>query len=135
MYIFLIVIHIIVCFVLITTILLQAGRGGGLTEAFGGDSMQSILGTQASDFLKKATEVSAILFLLTSLSLGVISSGKGRSLLGRTQYPQMPLSGDFTNVPSGSSMPATGGRGGDVQAGNTVQMPAEVNRVSAEATT
>ena len=82
MYIALIVIHCLMCLVLIAAILLQAGRGGGLTEAFGGggDAMQSVLGTQAPAFLKKATTVSAIAFLVTSILLGMITARRGKSL-------------------------------------------------------
>ena len=53
MYIALITLHIILCVVLIVTILLQAGKGGGLTEMFGGETAQSVLGTQAPALLKK----------------------------------------------------------------------------------
>jgi preprotein translocase subunit SecG len=90
MYIFLIVIHIIVCLILIVTILLQAGRGGGLTEAFGGgggDSVQSMLGTQAPVIIKKATTISAIAFLVTSLVLGMVTARRGRSLFDRANIP------------------------------------------------
>ncbi|MFH1304817.1 MAG: preprotein translocase subunit SecG [Candidatus Omnitrophota bacterium] len=82
MYITLIVIHCVVCLVLMATILLQAGKGAGLTEAFGGggDAMQSMLGTQAPILLKRATTVSAIVFLLTSILLGMVTARKGRSL-------------------------------------------------------
>ena len=103
MYIFLIVIHIIVCLILILTILLQAGRGGGLTETGGSDSPQSVLGTQAPLLLKRATEVSAIVFLITSLLLAVISSGKNRSLLNKMRMPEMP-SGSYTTAMAGSDM-------------------------------
>jgi preprotein translocase subunit SecG len=81
MYILLIILHIIVCLILISTILLQAGRGGGLTESFGGnDSMQSVLGTSAPNLIKKVTEISAVGFLITSLILGMIATRRGRSL-------------------------------------------------------
>ena len=90
MYIVLIAIHIIICIILIATILLQAGRGGGLTEAFGGETAQQVFGSQAPIILKRATEVSAILFLVTSLLLGMVTARRGRSLfagadLSRTQ--------------------------------------------------
>lgn len=89
MYIFLIIIHVIVCLILIATILLQAGRGGGLTEAFGGsEGAQSMLGTQAPALLKKATEVSAIAFLVTSLVLGMVTARRGRSLFEGATIPQ-----------------------------------------------
>ena len=61
-----VILHVLVCLVLILVILLQAGRGQGLTGAsFGGGNVQSILGTKASSFLTKATSVCAVLFLLT----------------------------------------------------------------------
>jgi preprotein translocase subunit SecG len=76
-----IVIHVIVSLILIAVILLQAGRGGGLSESFGGDSTQTILGTKTSVFLKRATEISAVVFLLTCLTLAVMTSHRGRSLV------------------------------------------------------
>ncbi|MFH1837628.1 MAG: preprotein translocase subunit SecG [Candidatus Omnitrophota bacterium] len=91
MFISLIVIHITVCLILIATILLQAGRGGGLTETFGGESAQSIFGTQTPKILKKATTVSAIVFLLTSLALGMITARRGKSVFDRVRFPNMPV--------------------------------------------
>ncbi len=81
MYIFLIVIHVIACLVLVMAILFQAGRGGGLSDTFGSGSSSTIFGTSASNFLVKATEVCAIIFLLTSLSIAVLSSHKSKSLM------------------------------------------------------
>ncbi len=89
MYIALLVIHVVVCLVLIAVILLQAGRGGGLTEAFSGDA-QSVLGTQAPVVLKKATTISAIAFLVTSLLLGAITARRGRSLFTQGRIPVLP---------------------------------------------
>ena len=81
MYIFLIIIHVIVCLVLIAVILLQAGRGGGFSDLAGGNSTQSIFGTQTNAFMTRATEVCAIVFILTSLTLGIMSTQKGKSLM------------------------------------------------------
>jgi protein translocase, SecG subunit len=84
-----ITIHIIVSLVLISVILLQAGRGGGLSESFGGSSTQTILGTKSSVFLKRATAVSAVIYILACLLLGVMTSHRGRSLVakGGSQAP------------------------------------------------
>jgi len=80
--IFLTILHVGVCSMLILVILLQAGRGQGLTgPAFGGGNVQSLFGTRAADFLTKATSVTAICFLLTSLSLDYLETVKSRSLL------------------------------------------------------
>ena len=81
LYGFVIAIHVLVSLTLIAVILLQAGKGGGLTESFGGDSSQTILGTKTSVFLKRATEVAAVVFLLTCLTLAVMTSHRGRSLV------------------------------------------------------
>jgi len=77
-----IAVHVISCLILIAVILLQAGRGGGLSETFGGgDSSQTIFGTKVSIFFTRATIVAAILFLSMSLLLGIMTSRRGRSLI------------------------------------------------------
>ncbi|OGW76960.1 MAG: preprotein translocase subunit SecG [Omnitrophica bacterium RIFCSPLOWO2_02_FULL_45_16] len=83
LYGFVMAIHVIVSLVLISVILLQAGRGGGLSESFGGSQTQTILGTKTSVFLKRATAVSAVLYILVCLVLGVMTSHRGRSLVAR----------------------------------------------------
>src|SRR3989338_10137212 len=84
-----IAIHIIVSLILIAVILLQAGRGGGLSESFGGSSTQTIFGTKTSLFLTRATAVSAVVYIITCLVLGVMTSHRGRSLVskGTVMYP------------------------------------------------
>ena len=81
MYTFVIIIHIIACLILIASILLQSGRGGGLTGLFGGGSTQTIFGARASTFLTRATAVAAVVFLITCISLTIFSSRRGKSLL------------------------------------------------------
>lgn len=76
-------IHVVASLVLIAVILLQAGRGGGLNETFGGSSTQSILGTKTSVFLKRATAASAVVYILTCLTLAVLTSHRGQSLVTR----------------------------------------------------
>ena len=83
MYIFLLIIHVIVCIVLILVVLLQAGRGGGFSDMLGGGQPQSLFGTQTNAFMVKATEVCAVVFLVTSLSLAMISTQRGKSLVAK----------------------------------------------------
>ncbi len=78
-----ITVHVIVSLILICVILLQAGRGGGLSETFGGSQTQTILGTKTSVFLKRVTAVSAVLYILVCLLLGVMTSHRGRSLVAK----------------------------------------------------
>lgn len=86
-------IHVIVCFVLIIVILLQAGRGQGLTGASFGGNVQSLFGTKASSFLTKATSVCAILFLFTCIGLNILEVQKSRSLF-KSPDSQIPLDVD-----------------------------------------
>ncbi|MDD5226241.1 MAG: preprotein translocase subunit SecG [Candidatus Omnitrophica bacterium] len=83
-------IHVIVCLVLIIVILLQAGRGQGLTGSSFGGNVQSLFGTKASSFLTKATSICAVLFLFTCIGLNILEIQKSRSLF-KTPDSQVPL--------------------------------------------
>ncbi|MDD5439880.1 MAG: preprotein translocase subunit SecG [Candidatus Omnitrophica bacterium] len=73
--------HVVACLVLILVILLQAGRGGGLSESFTGQMSQTLFGTKANVFLTRSTTVCAIVFMLTCVSLNIMTSRRGRSLM------------------------------------------------------
>lgn len=89
MYSFVLIVHIIVSLVLVSVILLQAGKGGGLADTFGGGSSQTtIFGQKTAAFLTKATTFSAVLFLCTSLGLAVISSRRQKSLMESYKVPK-----------------------------------------------
>ena len=98
MYIFLLIVHVLVCLVLILVVLLQAGRGGGFSDMMGGGQPQSIFGTQTNAFMTRATEVCAVIFVITSLGLGLISSHRGRSLMERRSVVDA-VKGVFPPVP------------------------------------
>jgi len=89
MYTFLLVIHVIVSLFLIFIILLQSGKGEGLADVFGGGSSQStIFGTRTATFLSKATTASAIIFMVTCLSLALISRQRGGSVVQNELFKQ-----------------------------------------------
>jgi len=81
LYAFVIIVHLTACLMLIAAILLQAGRGGGLSETFGSDSQKTLFGAKANVFLTRATVTAACLFLVTSLLLGVLTSRRGKSII------------------------------------------------------
>ena len=76
---FFIFLHAAVCILLIAVILMQSGRGGGLTEGFA--AAESIFGAKTTSFMVKTTSALAFLFLITCLSLAVLSSKKSASLM------------------------------------------------------
>jgi preprotein translocase subunit SecG len=81
----LITIHIIVCIFLITIVLIQAGRGGGLAESFTG--AESIFGTKTNAVLTRATTFFAVFFFITCLSLAILAKQRSSSLI-RGHLPQ-----------------------------------------------
>ena len=85
MYILLLIIHVIVCLFLIVVVLLQSGKAADLAGAFGGMGSQTAFGPRGSaTLLSKATTISAILFMITSLSLSILATrnaGLGTSVL------------------------------------------------------
>lgn len=73
MYTLTVILHLIVCFLMIAAILLQAGKGAEIGASFGGSS-QTVFGSRGpGTFLSKVTVGAAIVFMLTSLSLAVLS--------------------------------------------------------------
>ena len=64
-----------VCIFLIIVVLLQSGKAADLAGAFGGMGSQTAFGPRGSaTLLSKATTVSAVVFMLTSLSLSIIAT-------------------------------------------------------------
>lgn len=67
---FLVVLHIMACTVLVLVVLLQRGKGSDVGAALGGGGSNTVFGSRgAGNFLTKLTTGSAVIFMLTSLSL------------------------------------------------------------------
>ncbi len=76
------VVHVVVCLFLIIVVLLQSGKAADLAGAFGGAGSQTAFGPRGSaTLLSKATTISAILFMLTSISLSIVATRGGGSSL------------------------------------------------------
>jgi preprotein translocase subunit SecG len=70
---FVVTVHVIVCLFLVGVVLLQQGRSADLAGAFGGQGSQTAFGPRAAaNVLTRLTTWSAVLFLITSLSLTVL---------------------------------------------------------------
>jgi len=113
LYTFLLVLLIIDSIVLVTAILLQAGKGNGLAATFGGvsSSADSLLGTrQAGNLLTKASWWGAGIFLFLSLVLSIASTQRRapKSVLDQA-FTQPAAPAPVAPAPAGG---ATGGAAG-----------------------
>jgi preprotein translocase subunit SecG len=69
------VVHVFVCFFLIAVVLLQSGKSGDLAAAFGGQGSQTAFGPRgAASVLSRATTWSAIIFMVTSITLSIFAA-------------------------------------------------------------
>ena len=67
-----ITVHVIVSLLLIMFILLKSGRGGGLSDMFGGGSMSSMTGsTVVEKNLDRMTVITGVLFAVTTVVLAL----------------------------------------------------------------
>ncbi len=67
--------HVVVAIFLILVVLLQTGKGASLGAAFGGGS-NTVFGSRGpASFLSKITTSAAVIFMTTSLTLSMLSSG------------------------------------------------------------
>jgi preprotein translocase subunit SecG len=116
------IVHVIVCLILVVVVLLQSGKAADLAGAFGGMGSQTVFGPRGSaTVLSKATTISAILFMLTSLTLSILATRGGSAtpdLLKKT----IPAAGQKAPAPA----PAPGQPGGiQVQGGIEGGKPGE----------
>jgi preprotein translocase subunit SecG len=74
MYTFVLTLHIVLCVLLVLIILMQPGKGGDVSSAFGGGSATQLFGAAGpGNFLTRGTGVIAALFMVTSLTLAYYS--------------------------------------------------------------
>ena len=96
-------IHYIVCIFLIIVVLLQSGKAADLAGAFGGMGSQTAFGPRGSaTLLSKATTISAILFMVTSLSLSILATrnaGLGTTVLESAPQKTAPAAKLPTSTP------------------------------------
>ena len=75
MYLAIVILHVLVSAAIIAIVLLQAGKGADIGSAFGGGGSQAVFGSMGTPtILGKITTTVAVIFILTSFSLAIMSS-------------------------------------------------------------
>jgi preprotein translocase subunit SecG len=98
MFILIVTIHIIVSLVIVGLVLLQAGKGADIGSAFGGSGSQAVFGSMGTPtVLGKATAVVAVVFMMTSFALSMMSHHRSASV--------MPASGPSAPAPATPTAP------------------------------
>ena len=85
-----VIVHVVVCLILILVVLLQSGKAADLAGAFGGTGSQTEFGARGqATLLSKVTTISAIIFMITSISLSIFASRKqSNSIMENVKTPQ-----------------------------------------------
>jgi len=86
----LVILHVVVCLFLIGVVLIQQGKSADLAGAFGGQGSQTAFGPRgAANLLTRLTTWSAVIFMLTSISLTILMSrASDRSVLSTIKTQQ-----------------------------------------------
>lgn len=86
----LVILHVMICLFLIGVVLLQQGKSADLAGAFGGQGSQTAFGPRgAANLLTRLTTWSAVLFMVTSISLTILlSRSSDRSVLSGIKTQQ-----------------------------------------------
>jgi preprotein translocase subunit SecG len=97
-------IFVLVCLLLIGVILIQKGRGGGMSSAFGGGGGNTAFGTKTGDVLTWATSIIFALFITIAVVLNLMADKIGAPA-----------------APTGTPIQQTGGSSGGLPAAPTTQ--------------
>ncbi len=74
-------IHVFACITLIVLVLMQHGKGADVGAVLGSGASQTVFGSRGSaSFIVRLTVVVAIIFFLTSLTLGYFASHQPRAM-------------------------------------------------------
>jgi len=117
MYYVLIFLHIFVSIAMIGIVLLQSGKGAEMGASFGAGGSQTVFGASGGNtFMNKMTTGSAILFMLTSLTLAHLSSSRnsasimsGKSAPVQKSAPAAPAAPAQQGAPAAPAAPAQQG--------------------------
>ena len=108
-------VHVAISIFLILVVLLQQGKGADLS-VFGGGGSQAAFGARgAATVLHKLTVICFVLFIVTTLSIGILKSRSSPSVMGGLATETSESSVDEPTAPAGGELPAEGGVEGGLE--------------------
>ena len=108
MEVFIIGLHIVLCFFLILVVLLQPGKGADFGAAMGGASQEAFGATGSVTILTKITGVVAAMFMMTSLGLAWYSNTDGAGTELSPEELEKAASGDSKAATEGEAATVCG---------------------------
>ncbi|MHC4175431.1 MAG: preprotein translocase subunit SecG [Planctomycetota bacterium] len=114
------VLFVICCVALVLMVLIQKGRGGGLSAAFGGGMASGILGSKTGDFLTWATIVLVGVFLTLAV---VMAKFYKTQPTGEFDTSQPVRQEQPTDLEQPSAAEDIGTTTGDANSGNGAGLP------------
>ncbi len=94
----------VACFLLLTVVLLQQGKGGDIAAAFGGSGSQAAFGARAgATVLTRATTVLGAIFMVGAMVLAIIGQREPSSVLSGIEGPDAPVVSIEDEIPDDSA--------------------------------
>jgi preprotein translocase subunit SecG len=115
MYTVVTIIHVLACIFLVLVVLLQTGKGADMGAVFGGSSSTVFGSSGAGTFLTRLTTATAIVFMLTSLSLTYFSARRNTATIfdsapatapNAAPVPEEPGAAESAPPPEANAPPA-----------------------------
>ncbi len=97
------IVHIVVSLGLILVVLLQTGKGAEMGAVFGGSSSTVFGSSGAGNFLTRLTTAMAIVFMMTSLTIGYFSGKRPSSSVFDARTLETQATPGQTGAPAGAS--------------------------------
>jgi preprotein translocase subunit SecG len=97
-------IHVFACITLIVLVLMQHGKGADVGAVLGSGASQTVFGSRGSaSFIVRATVLVAIVFFITSLTLGYFASHQPRGMDRIEQLAKK--ANDVVKIPASTNQP------------------------------
>jgi preprotein translocase subunit SecG len=98
LYTIVLIIHLLVCIALVLVILAQTSKGG-LDANLGGAAMNVFGGSGASAFLRKATQILGLVFVVTCVSMAFLVKDMGSVNVNDVQSRQKKIDAAAQDAP------------------------------------